>query len=127
MNTELVQYVRVARGKNRGQARGVVVASKLEKVGSNGESAVVRFGWSFTNTKAGDTFNKELALSIARNRAIIGKDYVDKMPHDVKPVFDNILERSLKYFKDCQFLTYPGIKKNEKVGAGGVRYKEDNI
>jgi hypothetical protein len=99
-NTELVQYVRVERGNKRGQARGVVVAIKDE---SNG----FRLGWSFTKVGAGDVFDKEMGLSIARGRASlsdrdtkstkVGK--VVKIPTSVSAVLKTMRERADRYFK----------------------------
>ena len=102
-NIELVQYVRVERGNKRGQARGVVVAIKDDDVG-------FRLGWSFTKVGAGDVFNKEKGLDIARGRATLftlaghisknsktGKPI--QIPTSVSVVLKTMRERADRYFK----------------------------
>jgi hypothetical protein len=56
-DTTLKQLVR----DRNGQPRGMVVATVID--------GTIRFGWSHTNTKAGDRFDKCKALTIALGRA----------------------------------------------------------
>jgi len=77
---ELIQYVR----DNNGTPIGAVVA-----VGKN------QVGWSRLHKL--DKWDREKALMIARNRAVAG--FNSTMPHDVVYIYDNMIERSKKYFK----------------------------
>jgi len=90
---ELIQYVRVSRGKRRGMPRGVVMAIKTP-------AGKIRLGWSFTNLTAGDKFNKERGLTIARGRAncINLNENHSKIPHDAKPILNKMVARSKAVF-----------------------------
>jgi hypothetical protein len=89
--TELVQFVRVTRGNKKGQARGVVVAIKDETVG-------YKLGWSFTKVNAGDVFDKEFGLNLARGRAEAGH-WKATVPTSVLPIIISMRERAERYFK----------------------------
>ena len=84
----LTQFVR----NRKGNPIGIVVASKML------DCNVVRIGWSYTNVKAGDRFNKERGLGIARDR--IHTDTNRKVPHAVLKVLDGggFVDRSKHYF-----------------------------
>jgi hypothetical protein len=84
---ELVQYVRLKRGSRKGEPRGVVVAT------ANG------VGWSHCNVKAGDTFNRQVGIAIARTRSIRGTPANSNIPHDVMPVIEKMSIRRQQYFK----------------------------
>lgn len=86
----LVTFLRVTSGKNRGSRRGVVVALP---VGNE-----VKFGWSFTNFKAGDKFDKERGLQIAVARTVKPAK-IDRVPYDVLNAVTKMEERSKRYFK----------------------------
>lgn len=86
----LVTFLRVTSGKNRGSRRGVVVALP---VGNE-----VKFGWSFTNFKAGDKFDKERGLQIAVARTT-KPSKLGQVPHDVVKACCRLEERSRRYFK----------------------------
>jgi len=110
MTNELIQYVRVNRGKNKGTPRGVVIAFK-------DTAGKVHVGWSYTATSKGDSFDKERGLLIARGRAnkspkiqcglngCEGDDCEDcngnavKIPVDVELVLSHMTERAHRYFK----------------------------
>lgn len=77
---ELVQYVR----DRNGQPIGAVVA-----VGKN------QVGWSKLHKL--DNWDREKALMIARNRAVVG--FNTEVPTDVFPVFANMVNRSVRYYK----------------------------
>lgn len=86
--SELITYVRVQKGRNKGKLRGVVVAVDRLKV-----------GWSQANEKAGDKFNKERGIAIARTRAINGLPEKGCIPHEVNKAVAIMAARSEKYFK----------------------------
>ena len=97
MTNELIQYVRVNRGKNKGTPRGVVIAFK-------DTAGKVHVGWSYTATSKGDSFDKERGMLIARGRA--NKSFwsksegnAAKIPADVEPVLSHMTERAHRYFK----------------------------
>lgn len=83
----LMQFVR----DRDGQPRGMVVATVID--GS------VRFGWSYTNTKAGDRFNKQKAIVISTGRAEKGWSQKVKTPHQVIKSLNQIVDRSIRYYK----------------------------
>ena len=85
----LVTYIKVSSGKHRGSRRGVVVALPTDEG--------VKFGWSFTNFKAGDKFDKERGLQIAVARTV--KPSRLNIPHDVLNTVTKLEERSKRYFK----------------------------
>ena len=83
----LTQFVR----DRDGQPRGMVVATVID--GS------IRFGWCYTNTKAGDRFNKQKAIVISTGRAEKGWGQKVKTPHRVSKALNQIAERSIRYYK----------------------------
>lgn len=81
--------------KDRKQNRvGVVLAFK--------EDNDVYIGWSRANINAGDRFNKDFGDMIAKNRAKTGSN--KQIPHDFKPVIENIARRAKSYFKGCNII-----------------------
>jgi len=90
-NKGIIHNVKVVNGKHRGERRGVVVAMPVD--------GKVKIGWSFTNLKAGDTFDKERGLQIAVAR--ISVPTTATIPHDVEPVLKEMKARAKKYFKQC--------------------------
>jgi len=87
----LTQFVRA----RDGQPRGMVVATVIDND--------IRIGWSFTNTKAGDRFNKQTAVRIALGRAESGWSKRVKVPVSVQKVFDKMVNRSTNYFKGVRY------------------------
>ena len=83
----LTQFVR----DRDDQPRGMVVSTVID--GS------VRFGWSYTNTKAGDRFNKQKAFVIASGRAESGWGVNVNVPQRVGKVMGQMAERSVRYYK----------------------------
>jgi hypothetical protein len=77
------------------QLRGCVMAAK------HGEA--VGLGWSYTNVKAGDRFDKAKALTIAEGRCKTGT--VAVMPRHMIPVYDKMIKRASRYFKMPLFKT----------------------
>lgn len=77
---ELIQYVR---DKNNNPVGAVVAVGKLQ------------VGWSRKHKS--DRWNREKALMIARNRAVVGSSV--EVPRDVEPIMDNMFERSKRYFQ----------------------------
>jgi hypothetical protein len=86
-DTTLKQFVR----DRKGDPRGMVIATVIDNT--------VRFGWSYTNTKAGDRFNKQKAIVIATGRAEKGWGQKVKTPHRVNKALRQIAERSVRYYK----------------------------
>ena len=87
-DNSLVQFVR----DRDGQPRGLVVATVIDDK--------IRLGWSYTNTKAGDRFNKEKAHKIAFGRAEHRWGSCVNMPHLVKKVYEKMTDRAVRYFKN---------------------------
>jgi hypothetical protein len=86
-DTTLKQLVR----DRKGDPRGMVIATVIDNT--------VRFGWSYTNTKAGDRFNKQKAFVIASGRAESGWGQKVKIPHRVGKVLCEMADRSVRYYK----------------------------
>ena len=98
---ELIEYVREVRGKNKGNLRGVVLAT-----GADGE---FRIGWSFARfspvvSRTGctifsppDRFDKQKGLLIARGRTKVAS--TAQIPQLIVPVIARMNDRAKKYFK----------------------------
>jgi hypothetical protein len=86
-DTTLKQLVR----DRNGDPRGMVIATVINNT--------VRFGWSYTNTKAGDRFNKQKAFLIATGRAEKGWGTNVNVPHRVGKVLGQMADRSVRYYK----------------------------
>jgi len=86
-DNSLIQFVR----DRKGQPRGLVVATIIDDE--------IRLGWSYTNTKAGDRFNKNRAFQIALGRAETGQGNNVVTPHSVRRVMDRIAVRAERYYK----------------------------
>lgn len=87
MNSRIHQYVR----DNKGNVRGVLVAK------NNPELRKIKFGWSCTNIKAGDRFNKKLGIQIAEARCSTNTN--KKIPDFMKHHLHVFGERAQRYFK----------------------------
>lgn len=87
-DNSLVQFVR----DRKGQPRGMVVATVIDNT--------IRFGWSYTNTKAGDRFNKTRAFQIAHGRAETGQGNKVVTPHSVYKVMNQLAVRAERYYKN---------------------------
>jgi len=84
----LTQFVR----DRKGNPRGIVVSTKMH------DEDHIRIGWSYTNLKIGDRFDKDRGLIIAKDR--IRTDTNRKIPCAVLKVATNgFIARSLRYFK----------------------------
>ncbi len=57
----------------------------------------ISLGWSKVNVSAGDSFDKERAVDIARGRAIVGAS--PKMPRKIAPSFERMEDRAARYFQ----------------------------
>ncbi len=86
MNKELVEFVR----DRKNNPIGVVVANLHEDT--------IQIGWSLCKVKV-DTFNKEKALMIARNRAGTGTGKEVTIPREVGKTIHRIADRAERYFK----------------------------
>lgn len=95
MNTEktLMTFVR----SRNNQPRGVIVA------GFDEVSGCVRMGWSYTNLKAGDRFNKKLGVKIAADR-IYSEPRNKKIPHEVMRRAGYFAENCRRFFKTDNIL-----------------------
>lgn len=80
MERELIEYVR----DRDGAPVGAVVALGKGQV-----------GWSRKHRL--DNWDREKALMIARNRAVVGSG--KQVPHDVKLTLEKMTERANRYFK----------------------------
>lgn len=89
----LTQFVR----DRKGQPRGMVVATVIDNA--------IRVGWSYTNTKAGDRFDKKKAFVIALGRAENGWGPNVTVPHSVSNVYELMALRALTYFKNTKTKT----------------------
>lgn len=92
-DTTLKQLVR----DRNGNPRGMVIATVIDNT--------VRLGWSYTNIKAGDRFNKQKAFIIATGRAETGWGTKVKIPHRVSKVLTEMAHRSVRYYKGISFAT----------------------
>lgn len=79
--------------KYRNKLNGVVVAVVDPATTSN-----VYVGWSSCATRKGDTFDKDLGLQIAMDRAIKGSKI--EMPLYIVPEYDYMVDRAKRYYKD---------------------------
>jgi len=93
-DTTLKQLVR----DRNGDPRGMVIATVINDT--------VRFGWSYTNTKAGDRFNKQKAFVIASGRAESGWGLKVKVPHRVCKTLNEMADRSVRYYKGIPLVTH---------------------
>jgi len=91
-DTSLVQFVR----DRNGQPRGLVVATVINNK--------ICLGWSYTNTKAGDRFNKEKAYKIAFGRAEHRWSPNVTIPQRVEKVYAHMINRAIRYFKNTEVL-----------------------
>lgn len=85
-DTSLTQFVR----DRDGQPRGLVVATVIDDE--------IRYGWSYTNTKAGDRFDKQRAHVIAFGRAENGWGTNIQVPHSVHKSLVKMVNRAEKYY-----------------------------
>lgn len=86
-DTSLSQFVR----DRKGNARGLVVATVINNQ--------IRLGWSYTNTTAGDKFDKHRAYDIAFGRAEFGWGPNVRVPHNVNKVLHHMSNRATRYYK----------------------------
>jgi hypothetical protein len=84
-DTMLVEYVR----DRKRNPIGAVIGVRNHKD--------VSVGWSLTNRKAGDRFDKDMAIKIALGRAVEGTNKA--LPHTVAPIFNKMVERAKRYFQ----------------------------
>ncbi len=87
-DTTLKQLVR----DRNGQPRGMVVATVID--------GTIRLGWSHTNTKAGDRFDKRKAFTIALGRAENGWGPNKKVPVSTTKVLNKMVDRAVRYYKN---------------------------
>lgn len=93
-NTVLVQYVKDKHKK----MRGVLVAAKMPLVLDNADSSdIVSIGWSYTNFKAGDKFEKQRGIDIAFGRMHSATNR--RVPYQIKRDSKKFIDRAAKYYK----------------------------
>ena len=68
-------------------------------------------GWAFAHKKAGDGFNKKMALKIAHGRIESGTQKI--VPHDVDVVAGSLYQTAKKYYSACD-----GIGEFSLIVAG---------
>lgn len=80
------------RTNNGGTPKGLFVAFT--------EDGVLKFGWSLCHTKAGDIFDEERAMSIAKGRAkkYLAED-IGKCPASMRDKSEKFIARAKKYYK----------------------------
>jgi len=89
-DTTLKQMVR----DRDGQPRGYVIATVINDS--------VRVGWSYTNTKLGDRFDKQKGFAIALGRAENGWGKNVRVPHNVCKSLDVMAKRAGRYYKNVE-------------------------
>lgn len=100
-NKVLIHYIRKEDkwGTETDEKVGVVVAFL-------GKDTKLMMGWSRCNTKAGDKFNRAMALYKALTRAwpVLddGYDAYDPVPWSMAYEFDELYRRSCRYFKQLE-------------------------
>jgi hypothetical protein len=95
---ETTIYQRTRDRKNN--PNGVVVATKYR--------GGVRFGWSKTNTKAGDKFDLAKGREIALERAF--NNDVTPVPHSIANDYTDMVNRSVRYFFKGQSVKVVPVK-----------------
>lgn len=78
--------------REKGLPRGILVAGMI-----NGK---VRIGWSYTNTKMGDVFNKEFGLNVAMGR-MVTPSRINRVPHNVIKILKNSFIPRCEAHFDC--------------------------
>jgi len=94
-NNTIFQYVR----NRRREKIGVVVATKRD-------DNTVGYGYSLCAVNRGDDFNPSTALNIALGRAQTWPFFQGVVPSSVANDWEEIWDRSERYFKDAKFDTY---------------------
>jgi len=106
----MTEYRMFVRRNKKQQPRGVLVANR------NTLGQVV-IGWSYVNAKAGDRFNKNRGLAIARARIEVGTDCT--VPHEVM--------RCAKRFKNEVLQHAYDLSKESVSIAGNMGFVSINI
>lgn len=84
------QNIIYARTRDRhNNPNGIVCALKTKR-------GTIKFGWSKNNLKAGDVFNMEEGLKLAKQRAIEGCK--EAIPQSIHNDYTDIVNRSVRYF-----------------------------
>lgn len=93
-NKVLVQYVKDKKNK----MRGVLVAAKMPFIHENiSTDELVSIGWSYTNFKAGDKFEKQRGIDIAFGRMSSATNR--RVPYQIKRESKKFIDRACKYYK----------------------------
>lgn len=96
MNEVIHEYIRErVTGKGK-QKVGIIAGSVV-----NGKIVV---GWSKTNLKAGDVFDRDIGIQVALDRAV-GKVPSPELPPQMVDQMRDFQIRCLKYFKQGSFLS----------------------
>lgn len=88
---QIVQYVRDVTNKNPGRKRdkrGVVLAKNI--------GPMVVIGWSYTNTDAGDVFEKNFGLH--RANEVADKGTTAQVPREVEKVVNQVAAQAREKF-----------------------------
>lgn len=92
-NGVLVEYVKDRYGHRVGVVVGLVAENEFGRLES-------RVGWSRCNKK--DKYDNNNALAIAEGRALSNRVGINapRIPRDVQKVYDRMMVRVARYFKD---------------------------
>jgi hypothetical protein len=109
MNNEIYEYIRTVKGRKmvknvKGELRrigGEKIGLVLATIHPRGlvEAPQILLGWSQCNRKAGDKFDKNAALGIARQRAFKGTPADVETPREATVVLNRMAIRAAKCFK----------------------------
>ena len=115
MQTVIHEYVREriparlrSHGSNPVQVVGVMVALV--------DNGLIRVGWSKTNIKMGDVFDKDEGIDLAISRAY-GNEETPAIPAQMIPQYRALQIRALRYFQQATFAPLTPVKtvKQEKA------------
>lgn len=102
---ELVEFIHAGKEvrpdgtvKGVGPHIGCVLARRVKVRNTKGRfESAISIGWSKVNSTAGDEFDKEKAMEIARGRAITGS--APSLPRQLERAYNNMCDRASAYFK----------------------------
>lgn len=112
----MTEYRMFVRRNKKHQPRGILVANR----NSIGQIVI---GWSYVNNKAGDRFNKNRGLAIARARIEVGTDHV--VPHDVARCARRFRDEVLRHAYDLDSEALHLAGNMGFIEFGGIPVVED--
>jgi len=109
MQDQINEWVR----GSKHQKRGVLVAVKSDE-----EEGVVHIGWSLCKIKAKgkkvDKFDPQIAIDIARGRAVSGFS-ATYLPHSLQKQMNHFVDRAKRYFKGATVIVIDGYISNDSI------------